>query len=67
MLATASDPVVIEAVRYGAGQPHLAIELSKQQGAAIGGDLATVESGGDLTAFTAWKGSSRRGTFCHSG
>jgi len=55
VLATASGPSIIEAARDGTGQPHLAIELAKQQDTAIGGDLAPVETGGDLAAFTAWK------------
>jgi|GEM_PF-6134497 hypothetical protein len=51
----------------GAGQAHLVIELTEQQGAAIGRNLATVDTGGDLAAFAAWKGGGRRGTFRHGG
>jgi hypothetical protein len=67
VLATARGTGVIQSASDGAGQAHLAIQLAKQQGAAIGGDLAPVETDGDLADFTAWKGGGRRGTFCHGG
>jgi hypothetical protein len=35
--------------------------------ATSGRDLATVETGGDLAAFAAWKEGRRRGTFRHGG
>jgi hypothetical protein len=48
-----------------ARQPHLAIELTQQEDAVVGGDVAAIEAGDDLTAFAAWKGGGGRGTCCH--
>ncbi|BCB73025.1 hypothetical protein HMEPL2_33760 [Vreelandella aquamarina] len=58
---------IAQSASYRARQPHLTIELTQQQDTAVGSDITAIETGDDLTAFTAWKGSGRRGTFCHGG
>ncbi len=67
MQAALSVALVAESASDGAGQAHLAIELPQQQDTAVGSDITAIETGDDLTAFAAWKGSGRRGTFCHGG
>ena len=47
---------IAQSASYRARQPHLTIELTQQEDTAVGGDVAAIEAGDDLTAFAAWKG-----------
>lgn len=58
---------IIQSASYRTRQPHLTIELTQQQNAAVGGDVAAIEAGENLTAFAAWKGGGGHGTFYHGG
>jgi len=46
-------------------QPESTIGLLQEQHTPIAADIAALESGFDLTAFTGWKVKRLLGTFCH--
>jgi hypothetical protein len=65
MCTAGTAPRIIQRFGYPLAQSEPAVRLLQQQHTAIAGDIATIESGFHLAAFTDWKVKRCLGTFCH--